>query len=312
MSKLKLAILLIVTSSASLAGNPNLQQDTSCPSKSPADVPACQSQLMKVPNDIWAFRLELTSWMKKCVPAEGARDLVFGNQSVDDIFRRLRDRPEGVMDVKITAKYEPMKFQKDGRTCYGVRSVEFSLPSGVVTEDGPTDVTPVSAHASISDEMIKESAAAARRAISRSTMTPALSRLSGVLIGLEQNGSEFDDRYFPVAPLLHSGNWDPPACFNRYSTSNRYDCLPAAEAVKACTRNLAVELVTSHVFDKVSEKRFAEILDIKANEIQRSVDFLLSAQNTDSPAIYCPALRDVIKPLAGKLAQKGRTVYSYY
>lgn len=315
MIKIKASILLIALVATALVGSPRTPQTSYCASQPPPAglVQRCRSRLMVVPNDIWAFRAALTDWMNTCVSNGRARDLVFSARSVEDVFNRMRDRPAEVTAVRITPKYEPLKFEQNGRTCYGVKSVEFSLPSGTVIDDGPTDVTPVPASATITSDMIKQSAAAGRRALGRSTITPELSRFLGVLDGLERYGSDFDDRFYPVAPFQDNGSWNPPACFNYYTPAGRYDCLPAAKALKACQRNLAVEIVTHHLFDKVSESRLAEILEITASDIQRGVDYMMLAQHAESGALYCPGLRDAIKPTVGQLARKGRTtVYGYY
>ena len=264
MTTIKYTVLLIAIVSTALDGStPRTPADSYCASQPPPAglVERCRSRLMVVPNDISAFRLALTEWMDTCVANGRAAGLVRRATSVEEVWSRMQDRPAGVSAVRITPRYEPLKFEKEGKICYGVKSVEFALPSGTVIDDGPTDVTSVSKSVTITDNMIKQSAAAARQALASSAMTPELSRFLGVLHGLEQYGSDFDDRYYPVAPLQDNGSWNPYACFKDYNVqSGQYDCLPADQAMKACQRNLAVDIVTSHMFDKVTAKRFAEIL----------------------------------------------------
>lgn len=319
MFSIKHTLISIAVVSIALVGSTQRAQDDYCASQPPPAglVERCHSRLIVVPDDIGAFRLALTEWMDTCVASGRAVGLVRRAASVEDVWKRMQDRPADVRAVRITPKYEPLKFEKGGKTCYGVKSVEFALPSGTVIEDGPAEVTPVPRDAKsvpITDDMIKQSAAAARQALAGLKMTPELSRFAGVLVGLERYGKDFDDRYYPVAPLQDNGSWNPYACFKDYNVqTGRYDCLPASKAMRACQRNLAVDIVTSHMFDQVSEERFAEILKFKANDIQRGVTYLLLAQHADSGALYCPGLRDAIKPTVGRLAEKGKTtVYGYY
>jgi hypothetical protein len=70
--------------------------------------------------------------------------------------------------------------------------------------------------------------------------------------------------------------------------------------------------VTWHYFDKVSPSRFAEMLEIKANDIQRGVSYLLSVQASETGLLLCEGVKE-IKPVIGELSKKGMTtLYGYY
>jgi hypothetical protein len=82
-------------------------------------------------------------------------------------------------------------------------------------------------------------------------------------------------------------------------------CRPAAEALRACERHLAEELVQSYHYDEVAPARYAEILEIKAADIQRSMDHLVRIQNQDSPgALPCPSIATVFMPKIAELARR--------
>jgi hypothetical protein len=272
-------------------------------------VSRCQSRVFIIPANLTALRFALSGWMNTCVSADRGVALVYEAESVDEIWDLVKDLPTHSRTIKITPKYEPVKFTQNGKTCYGVKSVEFAIRRGSVDSDGPIEV-----QYGPTDEMIKSAAAAAKRALASPFVkgSPELSRFLGVLDGLERYGEDFDDTYYPVAPQV--GGLDAYACYKEYTVSTgNYSCLPPDEAKKACARHLADDLVTAHYYDKVSASRLAEILEIKANDINRGVMYLLSIQDAGTGLLTCPGLKNVIKPAIGALANGGQTtVYGYY
>jgi hypothetical protein len=286
-------------------------------------VERCRSKTILVPDDKRAFLFVLTDWMRTCVSPGRAAGLIYDNPSVDQLWKKVEGLSYYERAVTIYPDYEPLTFTQNGKTCYGVKSVELrttprrvvgGTPAPAAAPDPPPAPRP--APRVITEDMIKEAAAAGRRALaaSPSARTDEVKRLIGVLGALERHGKAFDDRYFPVAPFLSiDALRNPAACFTEYSAGN-YACLPQDAAVKACTRHLATDIVTSYHFDEVKDSRFAEILEIKANEIRRGFDYIYQMQQlASSGGGYCSALKTGIMPLMGQLAKTGQTtVYGFY
>jgi hypothetical protein len=155
--------------------------------------------------------------------------------------------------------------------------------------------------------MVKEAAAAGLKAIKDAGVpfTPELSRLHRVLTQLERYGTDLDDTWYNVQPY-HSGDpTNSAACYKEFRAARGHVCRPADEALKACERHLAAELVQSHHYDKVSPARYVEILEIKASDIQRSMDHLVKIQNQGSPgALPCPSIATVFMPKIAELARR--------
>ncbi len=296
-------------------------QEHRCATQPPPEglVERCRSKMIVVPESEQALRFVLTEWIRTCVSSDRAPGLVYGAESVDDVWALVGDLPNHRRAVTIYPVYEPLTFTQNGRTCYGVKSVEFrTTKRGTEVEEGEPTVTAVSASKAVTDEMVKEAARSATRALENSSTrdNPGLSQFRGVLDGLARYGQEFEDTYYPVAPMnVGAGDMNTYSCDKDYSArSGRFDCLPADDAVKACTRHLADDLVTAYHFDRLSGSRLTEALEIKSNEIQRGFQYVYQQQEFESSgAILCPAVRDVIKPKMGELARKGKTtLYGYY
>ena len=111
MTTIKCTFLLIAVVSIALAGGTSspTAQDTYCASQPPPAglVDRCRQRLMPVPDDLAAFRLALTEWMDSCVSKGRAAGLVHQATSVQEVWRRVKDRPEGVRAERITPRYEP-------------------------------------------------------------------------------------------------------------------------------------------------------------------------------------------------------------
>jgi hypothetical protein len=299
-------------SAAIIASTLSVGAEDYCASQPPPQglVARCQSRTFLIPQTLAAFRFALSGWMNSCVSKDRGVALVYQAKSVDEIWDRVKDLPEASRAVKITPKYEPLTFRQGGKTCYGVKSVEFGIVRGRVDIDGPMDIQP-----GPTDDMIKSAAAAAKKALASPSVrgSTELSRFLGVLDGLERYGKDFDDTYYPVAPE-EPRSLDAYSCYKEYSVRlGGYVCLPLDAAKRACERHLAEDLVTWYYFDKASPSRFAEILQIKANDIQRGVTYLLSVQASETGLLMCEAVKDVIKPAIGELSKKGMTaLYGYY
>lgn len=108
---LRLTPALTLLASVLLAGSARRAQDDYCASQPPPAglVERCHSRLIVVPDDIAAFRLALTEWMDTCVAGGRAVGLVRRAMSVEEVWKRMQDRPAGVRAVRITPKYEPLK-----------------------------------------------------------------------------------------------------------------------------------------------------------------------------------------------------------
>jgi hypothetical protein len=289
------------------------QADDHCATQPPPKglVARCQSRVFIVPDNPMAFRFVLTEWMRTCVSSDRAPGLVYGAESVDDVWDLIKDLPGHSRVVTIVPKYEPLTFTKAGKTCYGVKSVEFDVrrQRGTVDVDGDIEIIK-----GPTDDMIKAAAKAAKQALALPSVkgSAELSRFLGVLDGLERYGKDFEDTYFPVAPFQAGSMMDKPACYKEYS-GGTYTCLPPDQAVAACTRHLAQDLVQSYHYDKVTPARFAEILEIKANEIQRGLTHMHAIQNSGTGLGTCPGLKDAIMPKVGNTAARGKTtLYGYY
>jgi hypothetical protein len=250
------------------------------------------------------FQLALVEWMRTCVIADRAPRLVYdAEDSVDHLFGLIKDLPD-LRPVRIVPDYTPLTFTEQGRTCYGVKSVSFHAAGtgGEVDADGPIDIT-----AGPTSDMVKEAAAAARKAL-RDPSVPGsaeLSRFLSVLEQLEKYGRDFDDTWYNVQPYNSGDPMNAAACYKDFRAGQGHVCRSADEALKACERHLADELVQSYHYDKVSPARYAEILQIKAADIQRGIDHLHVIQGQDSEgAVPCPSIKNVFMPRIADLARK--------
>jgi hypothetical protein len=308
MSRLTAIVLLFAISAAGLRGT--TPDNDHCATQPPPRglVERCQGLTMLAPRSLAVFRIQLYEWMQTCVIANRAEALVFGNDSVEktwDLIDTLNGLPlSSPQTVRIVPTYEPLTFTQGGRTCYGVKSVTFDVrrQRAAAVEEGPIDVI-----AGPTADMIKESARAGIEALKDPSIqgSPEVSRMLGVLEMMAQYGKDFDDTYYPVAPVQGYGGalMNSPACFK---DAARWTCLPPDEALKACEQHLAVDIVNAHVHDKLSTKAFGQVLESRATEIQRGVNYLSSITD-DTGAAFCPSVRDVIRPRVGALARTGRT-----
>jgi hypothetical protein len=271
-------------------------------------VERCQGLTILAPRSLSVFRIQLYEWMQTCVISDRAKTLVFGNDSVESTWQlidTLNALPlSSPQTVRIVPTYQPLTFTQGGRTCYGVKSVTFDVrrQRAAAVEEGPVEVIP-----GPTADMIKESAEAGIKALRDPSIKPSpeVSRMLGVLEKMAQYGKDFDDTYYPVAPVQGYGGslMNAPACFK---DDVRWTCLPAKDALSQCEQHLATDIVNAHVHDKLSSTSYGQVLESRAFEIQRGVDYL-STINDDTGAAFCPAVRDVIRPRVGGLAKKGKT-----
>jgi hypothetical protein len=294
---------LVLISAAFLV---DARADASCATDPPPEglVERCRSK------DLWIgsgtsegqrhalLQVTLVEWMSTCVTSERAPGLVAGaEESVDRVFDLIKDL-SGDRSVTILPDYTPLEYTEDGHTCYGVQSVSFRVAGAQGSVDADADFETSDEPSS---DMIKEAASAARQALQDPSVqgSAELSRFQSVLIQLEEYGSDFDDTWYDVGPYPSGDPMDVAACFTGVN-----ECLPADDALQACERHLARELVQHHQVDQVSPQRFAVILEEKANHIQRGVDYLHHIQSADSPgALPCPSIEEVFMPRVAELAR---------
>ena len=248
------------------------------------------------------LNVTLYEWMRGCVIADRAVGLVGAAEaSIDRVFDLVKDLPFSRGFVKIIPEYTPLTYTEGGRTCYGVKSVSFRVAGASASVVEPSD-DEIEMVAGPTSDMVKEAAAAGLRALRDPSVqgSAALSRFLGVLEQMAKYGSDFDDTWYSVQPYQTGDPMNSVACYKGVS-----GCAPADEALKACERHLADELVQSYHYDKVSPTRYAEILDLKAADIQRGIDHLHVIQSMDSPgALPCPSIATVFMPRIADLARK--------
>jgi hypothetical protein len=316
-----LVVVSVFLSVSGLVAPASAIQENHCATQPPPAglVERCRSRTIIVPESELALRFVLTEWMRTCVSSDRAPALVYGADSVETLWELTADLPAYRRAVTIYPEYEALTFTQEGRTCYGVKGVEFrTTKRRTEVDDGEPAVTPVRPSQTVTSEMIKEAARAATRALQNSPSRDnvGLSQFRGVLDGLARYGADFEDTYYPVAPMnVGAGDLNTYSCDKDYTArTGRFDCLPADDAVKACTRHLADDLVTAYQFDKLSGSRFTEMLEIKSNEIYRGFQHVDQAHAFElGGRTMCPALRDAIMPKMGEMAKKGKTtLYGYY
>lgn len=255
----------------------------------------------------------LSEWMEGCFP--GQSGLIYasdeGEASVEHVYELIKDLPGSVPSARVLASYTPRTYTEAGRTCYGVESVTFSVKGaqGTVDLDGEIEIIPGSPSA-----LVKEAATAAKKALREQPVrgSAALSRFLSVLEALETQGKDLDDTWYNVQPIivrpiggdLGLRSFVPAACFTEYSAAtSAYVCRPADEALHACERHLSEQIVDAYSFGKTPQKRFADVLEAIAGDIQRSVDYLhlfteLEAPTNVTPCTVIPVFMDRIAKLA--------------
>ncbi len=273
-------------------------------------VERCRSKIFSFPSGTAdryrqaVFEVTLVEWMRGCVISWRAPGLVFEAQkSVDRAFELIKDLSD-FRFVRIVPVYTALQFTDGGRTCFGVKSVSFRVAGtqGTVDAGGDIDIIP-----GPTSDMVKEAAAAARKALQDPSVrgSASLSRFLNVLAALERSGKDFDDTWYNVQPFGSGDAMNAGACYKDFRVGQGQACRPADEALKACERHLADDLVQSYFYDKVSPRRYAEILEIRAADIQRSIDHVADIQKMDSPAaLPCPSIKSVFMPRIADLARR--------
>jgi hypothetical protein len=299
---LALAVLLVAV------GAPAARADR-CATEPPPKglVERCHSKVFwfpsGTPDRLRAVTLELAlvDWMRTCVISDRAPGLVFGaRDSVDHMFELIKDMPD-LSPVRIIPDYTPLTYKQGGLTCYGVKSVNFHLAgTSAEVEPGEPVITP-----GAPSDVVKEAAAAGRKALQDPSVTgsAALSRFLSVLEQLEKYGTDFDDTWYNVQPWSTGDAMNAGACYKEV-TANGNVCRPTDDALKVCERHLAQQVVEAWSYDKDTPARFAEVLDVIASDIQRSMDHLAAIQGQDSEgAVPCPSIKTFMSRI-GDLAHQ--------
>ena len=268
-------------------------------------VERCQSKVFYFPSGVSdslrraVFEVGLIEWMQTCVISDRAPGLVYGaRDSVDHVFELIKDLPP-LHPVTIVPEYTPLTYaDEDGRTCYGVQSVSFTVPAAAGTvEPGEPDIV-----AGPTSDLIKEAAAAAIKALRDPSVggSASLSRFLSVLAALESEGKDFDDTWYNVQPYpmaLDFTHSIPPACFSDFEAGGGYVCRPDDEALKACERHLADDVADAYHFGHTPTDRFVEILQSKAEDIQRGIDYVAQVHgSTGGDIVACSSILEVFAP----------------
>jgi len=307
MTSLRIAAASIVLASVTLTGAHTQQSDDYCATTPPPKglVARCQSLTLTVPASEDALRAALTDWMRTCVSKSRAAGLIDdADDNVVDMWDRMKDLPRS-RSLTIIPDYEPLTFTRNGQTCYGVESVEFSIKGsrGEVIDE-PFDVTPVPSRDLITDptdEEIKEAATAATAALLDSEVSDnsGLPKFRGVLDGMARYGKDFDDRWFNVGD---------ESCYRASSGG----CRPVDEAVKLCTRRLRVDIVTHYQQLKDRPERFTEAMEETNSRLFRAFQYFRQAQDGGSGRGHCNSVKSMMT-VVSELARKGqRALYYYY
>lgn len=310
----RLTILIPVALAAGLAMPASAQH---CATQPPPEglVPRCHHLDMVVPSSRVEFELLLLHWMESCAIRSRGAELVIGNDSVDEAWALIEDkRYTPYNSVRILPRYTPNQWRSEGRTCYGVGSVDFVVAgSEGEVELGEPEVTPANTLSAFSDDQIRAAAAAAERALQAYPGSDAneRSRMQNILARMKSYGRGFNDLYYKVAPEADIlGNFNPPACFKEADPGGPLHCSAADTARNNCRRYVGPALVQWHL-SGVSDRDLADRLLIIANDIARSKQYLMIIQAADSPAaVPCPSISDVFMPEIGALARDPKSLYN--
>lgn len=286
-----------------------------CATRPPPEglVPRCQKLDIVAPRTKIDLEILLAKWMQTCAKRKRGESLVFGNESVDYVWKLLegrRDSPYG--GVRILPRYTPNRYTSEGRTCYGIASVKFAVAGteSVVEFDEP-DVTIVEDLDDYTPEQIEEAVTAAEDALRQNPGTDARerSKMQSVLEWMRRYGKDFDDRYYNVAPYSTFGDWNDPTCYKEY-TGGRYQCLGLDDARKACEVHIGPRILSLYS-DGASPKQMSAHLLSMARDIERGLAHLRLIQAQDSAgAVPCPSVEQVFMPEIASMAEKASALYN--
>lgn len=286
-----------------------------CATRPPPEglVPRCQKLDIVAPRTKTDLEIILAKWMQTCAVRKRGESLVFGNDSVDYVWKLLegrRDSPYSV--VRILPRYTSNRFTSEGRTCYGIASVRFAVAGteSVVEFDHP-DVTIAEDLDDYTPEQIAEAVEAAEEALRKNPGTDARerSKMQSVLAWMGRHGKDFDDRYYNVAPYSTFGDWNNPACYKEYR-GGRYQCLGLDAAREACEVHIGPRILSLY-YDGASPKQMADHLLSMARDIERGLSHLRQIQAQDSEgAVPCPSVKEVFMPEIASMAEKANALYN--
>ena len=293
----------------------DLRAEDHCATTPPPEglVERCRKLEVVVPADLNAFRYVLKEWMRTCVIPDRAVDLVYDNPSVEKAWKLIEgSRDTAFNSYRIIPRYTPLTFTRDGRTCYGVKSVEFVVQGSVSTVTIPSpSPTPPTQRTDFSCDEIKAAAAEGEAALKEFPGPDAYERshMESVLYWMKKYCTDFDDTYFTVAPDPGlSGTLNPPACYKDF-IGGAQKCLPSDNALEACTAHLTPLVVRTHL-SGASREAFAELLLATANRINRGLQHLHRIQAQDSQgAVPCQSVSDAIMPAVAAHAKNSLSLY---
>lgn len=307
-----LRAFLLATTLAAVA-TPALAQH--CATQPPPEglVPRCHKLDIVVPSSRVELELLLLHWMESCAVRSRGASLVIGNESVDEVWALIEGkRYTPYSSVRILPHYTPNHYQSEGRTCYGVGSVDFAVAGAEgEVEMGEPEVTPANTIGAFTEDQIRDAAEAGERALQAYPGSDAYerSRMQNVLAWMKSQGRDFNDLYYKLAPETDlTGSWNPPACFKDDSVPPH--CAAADDARRQCERHFAPQLVQLHL-SGASDAQLAERLLVIANDIARAKHYLIGIQGAESPgAVPCPSISEVFMPEIGDLASDPKTLYN--
>ena len=280
-------------------------------------VERCHNLSLVVPERREGLELALVDWMGSCATKSRKFELVLNNPSLDEVWSLIasyRNTPQGT--VRIIPQYtNHLVYKNDGRTCYGIGKVKFTVwgASGTVDIDGPIEIIK-----GPPDDLIKKAAAAAESVLKNSSGSGSLerSKMLNVLHLMTTFGKEFDDTFYSVAPERISNDFMsgmPPACFNEYSITTqgaRYECLQCDETLTRCAWPITPLIVEAYL-NKMSPAKFEELLLSLANRISRAKQFLMEIQSDSTREMVCQCLQPLADDVARRAAKSTTLYYAW-
>lgn len=289
--------------------------DGYCATRPPPEglVERCRAYTTLVPHSEADLAIRLAKWMQTCALRQRGDSLVFDNPSVDDVWTRIENRRGSMTPVRIVPKYTPNRFSQNGRTCYGIAAVEFTVPGthGEVSDDeSAVDVQTITRLDQYPEEALNEAIAGAERALlAQPDPSYEKQRMLSVLRRMKSYGPAFDDTFYDLAPYTTFGDWNDPTCYKELR-ANRYQCRPLDDARRECAVPLGVRVIDLY-FSGPSDRQMAEHLLSYARRITRGLEHLRLIQAQDAEgAVPCPSVKDVFIPEVYRRARQDRSLYN--
>jgi len=278
----------------------------------------CQRLTFLVPNPAseetihTVLNMQLIQWMERCFPDHAPMPPDEGEGSVDYVAALAANVPSHVGQATIVAEYTPGTYTENGKTCQGADEVRFYVNGARGTVDVDTEDITISSRPN--SDVVQKAAAAALEAIKDPSVTfrrgGELNRLMSVLIALKEYGTaDIDDTWYNVAPAASGDVFAvPPACFTEYHPSGR-ECLPADQALSACTRHLGEDLVRHWDGGRASAATYGKAVEYLANDIQRGFNYVYQVHGVEgAEAAACSSITQVFLPRIVE-ASKKRSLY---